>query len=191
VGKWSASLKTGALFELILTQYDKQWKECIAVYVKSVEPFHLLTDMTAGLMTRQVSVGNFSTRRRQQETHAQPIPSHGTNQKGNRHGNRAAKGNGVRDTRHHQKDELQNTKGRIVTGPMILGLFSVIGHFIDRMGTRHTQESAHLIQGALNIHLSNIRETFQVLRRRRRRGRCTETVVRLQMRSVSRLGRIR
>lgn len=132
--------------------------------VKGVQPFDLLSDVTARLEVRQMPIRHFSAHRREQHPQAQPIPQQAAQQEGDRTGNLDAKGDRVCDTGNDQKHGLQCDKGGIIAGPVILGLLAIVSRLVDHLRTR-AQQRLHLIEGTLNVHLSYVGETLQILHR--------------------------
>ena len=137
------------------TQNDKDGKEGIAVNVKGVQPLHLLFDVGTTGGRRQVSIGNFSTNGGQDTTQPEPVPDDGIEDKAEGAGEGNAKGDRVGHGGNAQKESLEGDKGRVVAGPVIFGLFAVIGSFVDDLGAC-TEEGFHLIQGGLDVHLPHI-----------------------------------
>lgn len=136
--------------------------------IKGVQPFHLLPNVNrARLVECQMSVRDFSARRGYQQAHGQPIPKYRSEHKRNDTHNLDAKGYRVGNTGDDQEDYLQSDKGRIVPGPVILCLLPVVCRLVDNLRTCR-QKSFHLVQSTLNVHLSHVRQSMQILHRSHR-----------------------
>ena len=67
-----------------------------------------------------------------------------------------------------EEDNLECGKGGIVSCPVILGLFSVVGRLVDCLRSG-AEERLHLIQGRLYVHLSKVKDALEILQRTLRR----------------------
>ena len=123
--------------------------------IKGVQPLDGLLDMTVGFRIRQVSISNFPSHGGHNQSQSQPVEQNGVQEEANGFAERRLETNGIGHTRQCQKQSLQCGKCWIISSPVILGLFSVIGGFIDDMRSCG-QESFHLIQSALYVHLFEI-----------------------------------
>lgn len=66
--------------------------------------------------------------------------------------------NTVRTT---QPDAEQNQEGRVVPGPLVLGLFPVVEVAVDSL--RRREQVEHLPHGELKVHLPEMQQSPQVL----------------------------
>jgi hypothetical protein len=134
--------------------------------IKRIEPLNGLSNVAGGLVICQMSIGNFSPQGSDNEPTSQPIKYDGIYHKGNPLSERSSETNRIGDTRNHQKYQLKSHEGWIISRPMILGLFSVVGRLVHHMRAGR-KKSLHLIQSTLKIHLSEIDQSREVLRRPR------------------------
>ena len=63
--------------------------------------------------------------------------------------------NGVRQCGNRHEDGLDHEKGRIVSRPLVLGLFAVEEGLVHAVGVKR-QEREHLVKRGLEVHLSHI-----------------------------------
>ena len=118
-------------------------------------------------------IGHFSTHSGNDKTRSQPVEQNGIQQERDAFGDRRSKTDGICNARDRKEKDLQCSKCRVVAGPMIFCLLSVIGCFVHNVRSRR-EKCFHLIQGTLYIHLSEIYQSGEILRmtcRRRYRAR--------------------
>jgi hypothetical protein len=70
----------------------------------------------------------------------------------------------VRDDGNDQEHRLQRTEGGVIPRPEVLGLLPVVARLVHDLRPRG-QQVPHLVQGGLDVHLLDVREAAQVLRR--------------------------
>ena len=127
-----------------LTKQRKQRKEGIAMNVKGIQPLHRLPDMRRALHNSQMPVGDLPQNRRHNHSTHKPIPKDGMNQKRQGSSERYPKGHTVGNAGNKQKRSLQAHKGRVIPGPMVLGLFSIVCRLVYGLWAARNQ-GAHLI----------------------------------------------
>ena len=147
--------------ELHSPQDTKERKEGIAVNVKGIPPLYGLFDMRRGLVQYQVATGNLPTDSGDDHTAHEPVPHNAVQKECQRSRKGSAKGDAVCHSGQQESESLKSAKGGIVASPMILGLLSVVCCLIDDVRTG-SQQSLHLVQGGLNVHLTNVREASEV-----------------------------
>mmetsp|Transcript_20305 Transcript_20305/g.41826 ORF Transcript_20305/g.41826 Transcript_20305/m.41826 type:complete len:256 (-) Transcript_20305:85-852(-) len=156
--------------KLDAVEKTKDRKEGIAVNIKGIEPLDRLPDVTVGFCVCQVSIGDFPSRRGHKESQSQPIEKNRIEQKGNPLTDGRPETDGIGNARNNQKNNFQSGKGGVVSGPVVLGLFSIVGRLVDNVRSRR-QERLHLVESTLYVHLFNVYQSRQVLGVTRTGGR--------------------
>lgn len=147
-----------------LTQENEQRHKGVAVHVEGVQPLHVLFHVTrAPLGRHQVLVGEPATRAGHHHPHSQPVQHHALRDEArDRRPRRDAKGHPVREARRAEHRDLEAGEGRVVAGPVVLRLLSVVRHPVHPLGVEG-EEGPHLVDGALEVHLPEVAQAREVL----------------------------
>ena len=158
--------------ELDAVHHDEEGKECIAMDVKGIQPLHGLLHMRPS-DGGQMPIGNLLPNRGHDGTDAEKIYQHTLD--GEPHNRReeiplsGSERHAVRQARHEEQPHLHDGKGRIVPGPVILGLFAIIGRLVNALRLQ-TEEGPALVQCRLKVHGGRFQESAQIIGRRYRIG---------------------
>ena len=146
---------------------DKERKEGIAVYIKRVEPLHGLLDVRPS-DAGQMPVGNLLPDRGQDGPDADEVDQHGLDgeaqDRRQKISLRRSERHAVGNRGHEEQRRLDGREGRVVPGPMVLGLFPIIRGLVNALRLQ-TEEGPHLIQGRLDVHGGRLEEPTQIVGR--------------------------
>ena len=134
--------------ELDTVHHDKEGKECVAMYVKGIQPLHGLLHVRPS-DGGQMPIGNLLPDRGHDGSDADKINKHRLD--GESHNRREeiplcrSECHAVRQTCHEEQANLHDGKGRVVPGPVILGLFAIIRRLVNALRLQ-TEEGPALIE---------------------------------------------
>ena len=158
--------------ELYTVHHDKEREESIAMYVKGIQPLHGLLHVRPS-DGGQVPIGDLLPHRGHDGPDADKVDQHRFD--GESHDRREEVSLGrperhaVRQARHEEQADLHDGEGRVVPGPVILGLLAIVRRLVDALRLQ-PEEGPALVQRRLKVHGGRLQQPAEVVGGRHRIG---------------------